>query len=125
MTTSDEPRGIGGSFNVTDNPSPDRDHDEFYKWIEICIKQWAHIEQKLGPISKQGDRYLRRILAVGGHAVLRRARVQVGARLATNVPSRWSIAIIASDDELILPRRANRADGIFGNDRSPGAPIHT
>jgi transposase len=30
-------------------------------------------KQKLGPISKQGDRYLRRIL-VGAHAVLRRAR---------------------------------------------------
>ena len=29
--------------------------------------------QKLGPISKQGDRYLRRILIVGAIAVLRRA----------------------------------------------------
>jgi transposase len=28
----------------------------------------------LGPISKQGDRYLRRILIVGTHAVLRRAK---------------------------------------------------
>ena len=27
-------------------------------------------KQKLGPISKQGDRYLRRILVVGAHAVL-------------------------------------------------------
>ena len=32
--------------------------------------------QKLGPISKQGDRYLRRILVVGAIAVLRRARQQ-------------------------------------------------
>jgi transposase len=31
---------------------------------------------KLGPISKQGDRYLRRILVVGAHAVLKRARHQ-------------------------------------------------
>src|SRR5262245_45874948 len=31
-------------------------------------------KQKLGPISKQGDRYLRRILAVGAWAVLRYAR---------------------------------------------------
>jgi len=31
-------------------------------------------KRKLGPISKQGDRYLRRILVVGAHAVLRRAR---------------------------------------------------
>ncbi len=29
-------------------------------------------KQKLGPISKQGDRYLRRILVVGAIAVLRR-----------------------------------------------------
>jgi transposase len=28
----------------------------------------------LGPISKQGDRYLRRILVVGAHAVLRCAK---------------------------------------------------
>ncbi len=32
--------------------------------------------QKLGPISKQGDRYVRSILVVGAHAVLKRARLQ-------------------------------------------------
>jgi transposase len=32
--------------------------------------------RKLGPISKQGDQYLRRILIVGAHSVLRRARQQ-------------------------------------------------
>ena len=31
-------------------------------------------KQKLGPISKQGDQYLRRILVIGAHAVLRRAK---------------------------------------------------
>jgi transposase len=31
-------------------------------------------KQKLGPISKQGDRYLRPILVVGAHSVLRRAK---------------------------------------------------
>src|SRR5262245_20371402 len=31
-------------------------------------------KQKLGPISKQGDRYLRRILVVGAHSVLRRVK---------------------------------------------------
>src|SRR4029453_2016583 len=31
-------------------------------------------KQKLGPISKQGDRYLRRILVVGAHSILRRAK---------------------------------------------------
>ena len=33
-------------------------------------------KQKLGPISKQGDRYLRRILVVGACAVLKQARRQ-------------------------------------------------
>ena len=33
-------------------------------------------KQKLGPISKRGDRYLRRILVVGACAVLRYARQQ-------------------------------------------------
>ena len=32
--------------------------------------------RELGPISKQGDRYLRRVLVVGAHAVLKRARLQ-------------------------------------------------
>ena len=31
-------------------------------------------KRKLGPISKQGDRYLRRILVVGAHSVLRLAK---------------------------------------------------
>jgi transposase len=31
-------------------------------------------KQKLGPISKQGDRYMRRVLIVGAHSVLRRAK---------------------------------------------------
>jgi len=33
-------------------------------------------KHKLGPISKQGDRYLRRVLVVGAHAVLKQARRQ-------------------------------------------------
>ena len=36
-------------------------------------------KQKLGPISKQGDRYLRRILVVGAISVLRRARENPGS----------------------------------------------
>jgi len=35
-------------------------------------------KQKLGPISKQGDRYLRRILVVGPIAALRRAQENPG-----------------------------------------------
>jgi hypothetical protein len=46
-------------------------------WIGLVPRQDSTGgKQKLGPISKQGDQYLRRILVVGAHAVLRRARQQ-------------------------------------------------
>jgi hypothetical protein len=38
---------VRGSFEVTENPSPDKEHDEFFKWIGICIKEWAKIEREL------------------------------------------------------------------------------
>jgi hypothetical protein len=40
----------------------------------VCFCASTGGKQKLGPISKQGDRYLRRILVVGAHSVLRRAK---------------------------------------------------
>jgi transposase len=44
-------------------------------WIGLVPRQDSTGgKQKLGPISKQGDRYLRRILVVGAHSVLRRAK---------------------------------------------------
>jgi transposase len=44
-------------------------------WIGLVPRQDSTGgKQKLGPISKQGDRYLRRILVVGAHAVLKLAR---------------------------------------------------
>ena len=50
---------------------------DFAAWIGIVPRQDSTGgKQKLGPISKQGDQYLRRILIVGAHAVLRRARQQ-------------------------------------------------
>jgi transposase len=46
----------------------------FAAWIGLVPRQDSTGgKQKLGPISKQGDRYLRRILVVGAHSVLRRA----------------------------------------------------
>jgi transposase len=48
---------------------------DFAAWIGLVPRQDSTGgKQKLGPISKQGDRYLRRILVVGAHAVLRRAK---------------------------------------------------
>jgi transposase len=48
---------------------------DFAAWIGIVSREDSTGgKQRLGPISKQGDRYLRRILVVGALAVLRQAR---------------------------------------------------
>ena len=55
--------------------TPFRSGRDFAAWIGLVPRQDSTGgKQKLGPISKQGDRYLRRILVVGAHSVLRRAR---------------------------------------------------
>ncbi len=62
------------SATVTD-PKAFRSGRDFAAWIGLVPRQDSTGgKQKLGPISKQGDRYLRRILVVGAHAVLRRAK---------------------------------------------------
>jgi len=49
---------------------------DFAAWLGIVSREDSTGgKQKLGPISKQGDRYLRRILIVGALAVLKQARV--------------------------------------------------
>ena len=59
---------------VTD-PNAFRSGRDFAAWIGLVPRQDSTGgKQKLGPISKQGDRYLRRLLVVGAHAVLRRAK---------------------------------------------------
>src|SRR5437764_4500759 len=59
---------------VTD-PKSFRSGRDFAAWIGLVPRQDSTGgKQKLGPISKQGDRYLRRILVVGAHSVLRRAK---------------------------------------------------
>src|SRR5262245_5415739 len=53
----------------------DRGRD-FAAWIGLVPRQDSTGgKPRLGRISKQADRYLRRILVVGAHAVLRRARL--------------------------------------------------
>src|SRR5258708_1439930 len=62
---------------VVVDPRAFRSGRDFAAWIGIVPRQDSTGgKQKLGPISKQGDQYLRRILIVGAHAVLRRARQQ-------------------------------------------------
>jgi transposase len=59
---------------ITD-PSAFRSGRDFAAWIGLVPRQDSTGGKlKLGPISKQGDRYLRRLLVVGAHAVLRRAK---------------------------------------------------
>ena len=59
---------------VTD-PRAFRSGRDLAAWIGLVPRQdLTGGKQKLGPISKQGDRYLRRILVVGAHAVLKLAR---------------------------------------------------
>jgi transposase len=48
---------------------------DFAAWLGIVPRQDSTAgKPKLGPISKQGDRYLRRLYVIGAMAVLRRAR---------------------------------------------------
>jgi len=59
---------------VTD-PKVFRSGRDFAAWIGLVPREDSTGgKHKLGPISKQGDRYLRRILVVGAHAVLKLAR---------------------------------------------------
>ena len=52
---------------------------DFAAWIGLVPREDSSGgKQKLGPISKRGDRYLRRILVVGACAVLRYARHKPG-----------------------------------------------
>jgi transposase len=57
------------------DPKVFRSGRDFAAWIGLVPRQDSTGgKQKLGPISKRGDRYLRRILVVGACAVLRLAR---------------------------------------------------
>jgi transposase len=57
------------------DPTAFRSGRDFAAWIGLVPRQDSTGgKQKLGPISKQGDRYERRIFVVGAHAVLRYAK---------------------------------------------------
>jgi transposase len=72
---------IGATAIAATVPDPKifRSGRDFAAWIGIVPRQDSTGgKQKLGPISKQGDRYLRRILIVGAISVLRRAKENPG-----------------------------------------------
>jgi transposase len=72
--------GVIGASTITamvPDPKVFRSGRDFAAWVGLVPREDSTGgKQKLGPISKQGDRYLRRILVVGACAVLRRARQQ-------------------------------------------------
>jgi len=70
------PLGASAITATVTDPSAFRSGRDFAAWIGLVPRQDSTGgKQKLGPISKQGDRYLRRLLVVGAHAVLKRARL--------------------------------------------------
>jgi transposase len=70
---------IGATAIAATVPDPKvfRSGRDLAAWIGLVPREGSTGgKQKLGPISKQGDQYLRRILVVGAHAVLKRVRQQ-------------------------------------------------
>ena len=72
--------GVIGASAITatvNDPGAFRSGRDFAAWIGLVPRQDSTGgKQKLGPISKRGDRYLRRILVVGAISVLRRAKLK-------------------------------------------------
>ena len=69
--------GASAIVATVQDPKAFRSGRDFAAWIGLVPRQDSTGgKQKLGPISKRGDRYLRRILVVGACAVLRYARQQ-------------------------------------------------
>src|SRR6202162_3701302 len=67
--------GATASEATVTDPTAFRSGRDFAAWIGLVPRQDSTGgKQKLGPISKQGDRYLRRILVVGAHAGLKLVR---------------------------------------------------
>jgi transposase len=69
---------IGATAIAATVPDPKvfRSGRDLAAWIGLVPREGSTGgKHKLGPISKQGDQYLRRILVVGAHAVLKRARL--------------------------------------------------
>ena len=82
---------IGASAIAATVPDPKvfRSGRDLAAWIGLVPREDSTGgKQKLGPISKQGDRYLRRILVVGAHAVLKRARLPAGEVSLAHTTSR-------------------------------------
>jgi len=70
--------GVIGATAITStvtDPSVFKKGRDFAAWIGLVPRQYSTGgKEKLGGISKQGDRYLRRLLVIGATAVIQHAR---------------------------------------------------
>ena len=98
--------GVVGATTITavvTDPKAFRSGRDFAAWIGIVPRQDSTGgKQKLGPISKQGDQYLRRILIVGAHSVLRRARQQPGGVEQGEEPEHEPVGVVHDAGALLL-----------------------
>src|SRR3984957_11136475 len=90
------------------DPTIFRSGRDFAAWIGLVPRQDSSGgKQKLGPISKQGDQYLRRILIVGAISVLRRALQNPG-----KYP--WLTQLLARRPFKVVAVGARQQDGAHG-----------
>jgi len=116
--------GASAITTIVTEPKAFRSGRDFAAWVGLVPRQDSTGgKRKLGPISKQGDRYLRRILVVGAHAVLKRARLhpqkypwltqllvrrpfKVVAIALANKMARVAWALLAKGETYRMPRLA-------------------
>jgi len=69
--------GASAIASTVTNPKIFRSGRDFAAWIGLVPREDSTGgKRRLGPITKQGDRYLRRLLVVGAVSVLRRAKLK-------------------------------------------------